>query len=477
MFSRRLIVPFIVAILSSCTAALDAPHPATLAPGGLPARSDGGVVAVGADGAVWVVREGSRTLERWVAGSAAPAVRTELPILPLALRRHPLGGVVALGATGFTVVDASGVAGPVDSGLDATGAERLDYGGGRLTLWTAAGRTTLELVSPAIRGARLLGAGRAAVLARDGEGESLYLVTPEAGAKRLAGPFASVDSFDIAPDGGEIVFSARRGASFDIGLVAAAGSDVRWIGPDPLDERSVRWAPRGNKLAYVIETPGGAVIRSVHIPTGFQVSAPLPLTEVSDLAWDAEAERLALLVTSADAGERVELMRYDGTERREVVPATSRAERPDQLAGVPEALLFPPEGIRYNEKLPLVVWAIQPTPFAWSEARARVQQNRRIGSVVVARGAAARPALWEAIAELPWVDPAQVFLVAPDATGHPGEAVPAAMHLTMVTRELGTPDESERVSIVRSGSGELEEFAVLWLSERLRGYERENDGH
>jgi hypothetical protein len=434
-------------------------------------------VAVGTDGAIWLVREGSRTLERWDAGGSAATLRIDVPVVPLSLRRHAAGGIVLLGPGEIASVGRNGTVGSVEAGLDVRDGERIVYRGGKLILKTEAGEVPLELASSAIRGARLLGAGRAVVLARDGEGESIFVVAPEAEGRRLAGPFASVDSFDIAPDGGEIAFSARRGASFDVGLVAAEGSDVRWIGPDPLDERSVRWAPRGNKIAYVIGTSGGAVIRSVHIPTGFQVSAPLPLTEVRDLAWDPAAERLALLVTSADAGERVESMSYEGTDRRELVPPASRSNRPDQLAGVPGALVFTPPIVRYEEKLPLVVWADGETPFVWHEARAKVEQKRRIGSVVVARGAATRPELWTAIAELPWVDPAHVFLVGSPARERLGEVVPSAFRLTVLTGAgEASRAESERVRVVRSDGGDLEEFAVGWLRERLRGYEREHDG-
>ncbi|HEY0787542.1 MAG TPA: hypothetical protein VGE86_02790, partial [Thermoanaerobaculia bacterium] len=316
--------------------------------------------------------------------------------------------------------------------------------------------------------------GRAVLQVQQAEGASLYAATAaDRSIERIAGPFAAIDSFDVAPDGTEVDFSARRESGFDVGLAAVDGSETRWIGPDPLDERIVHWAPRGNKIAFAIETPAGAIVRSVHIPTGFQVSAPLSMTRIRDLAWDPAAERLALLVTSADASERVETMRFDGTERRTAIEPGARAEAADQLAGVPGAALFNPPAVRYNERLPLVIWETGEGAFAFHEGRARLQQNRRIGSIVVSRGATERPMFWEAIAELAWVDPDRIFVVA-DAFDE--AAIPGDVRATVLTRE-GETARSDRVAIVRSGPGSLEDFAVLWLGERLRGFEREHDGN
>ncbi|HEY0592100.1 MAG TPA: hypothetical protein VGF40_10060, partial [Thermoanaerobaculia bacterium] len=148
-------------------------------------------------------------------------------------------------------------------------------------------------------------------------------------------------------------------------------------------------------------------------------------------------------------------------------------EAADQLAGVPGAALFNPPAVRYNERLPLVIWETGEGAFAFHEGRARLQQNRRIGSIVVSRGATERPMFWEAIAELAWVDPDRIFVVA-DAFDE--AAIPGDVRATVLTRE-GETARSDRVAIVRSGPGSLEDFAVLWLGERLRGFEREHDGN
>ena len=475
MVFRRLIVPFIGAILISCTTAAVPPStPETVSAKAHPIPvTKTGLVAFGADGSLWLVRARSSEVETWAAGAAEASLRQRVPFPPLAMR-SAADDVLTVGTLGSTIVFRDGRTQVEPAVKDIEGEDRLKRNRLGVEFASATGESTSSIEGAlAVTDARLVGSGRAIAMARDREGESLYLAVAGSPATRIAGPFTSIQAFDVSPDATEIAFSADRGAGLDVGLVATEGSPVRWIGPDPLVERSVKWAPRGNKIAYVIETPGGSVVRSVHITTGFQVSTPLPLTVVNDLAWDAAGERLALLLTSADAGERVEVMRYDGTERRVAVAPALRAEAPDQVAGDPEAVLFPPGQVRYNQKVPLVVWVADEGPFAWHDARARLQQNRRMGSVVVARGAASHPALWETIAALPWVDPERVFLVSPDVPVLRG----VGFHVTVLSPGPQIPADPARMTVVGSDSTPLEKFALLWLGDRLREFEREHDGN
>ncbi len=483
MRPHRLFVPFIVAILCSCTTARQVPEAAHAAQG--PASGViGGVppplLTVAGDGAIWLVHTGRTTVERWPRGETEQAsLAVDLPTVSFALRPTADGGVFASGAgvRDSVVLDATGTMTNVGRALDVAGEERVEWRDRSLAFVTATGVTEVSVPNARFSLGRLLSSGGRVVIRVSGDdGDSLLLVTAaDESVRRIAGPFAAIDSFDVAPEGTEVVFSARREPGFDIGLVSTEGGEVRWIGPDPLHERMVRWAPRGNKFAYVLETSAGSVVRSVHVTTGFQVSAPLPLTRVLDLAWEPEAERLALLVTSPEASERVETMRYDGTERQTAVPPAARSEEADQLAGVPGAVVFPPRNVRYNETLPLVIWETKWGPFAFHEDRARLQQNRRVGSVVVSPGTTATRAFWSAVAELAWVDPTKVFVVASDPTGL--EEIPETFQVTVLTAGGDSAGSSERVTIVRSESGSLEDFAVLWLDERLRGFEREHDAN
>lgn len=481
MASRRLFVPFIVAILASCTT----PRPATPpqpAPEIAESALHGGVpqplVTVARDGALWLIRSGGGRVERWPQGATEPSAVVDLPLIAFTLRPAATGGVFVSGNGDSAIIDESGTLRLVGPAMDVAGEERLERRGGSVRFVTPTGQTEVSVADGIIsmKGRLLAPGGRAVVRAERGEGGFLYLVTAaDRSVRPLAGPFASIGAFDVAPEGTEVVFSARRERGFDIGLVPAEGGEVRWIGPDPLDERMVAWAPRGNKFAYVLETPGGVVVRSVHVPTGFQVSAPRSLTRVLDLAWDPTAERIALFVRSADASERVESMRFDGTERRTDIPPALRGETPDQLAGIPGAVVFAPGSVRYGERLPLVIWEDRWAPFAYNEPRAGLQQNRRIGSVVVAPGTAQGPAFWDAIAELAWVDRGRIYLIA-NAPVPEGE-IPDDFQVTQLTATGDPGGSTGRLTVVRSDSGSLEDFAVRWLGERLRGFELEHDGN
>ncbi|HEX3070576.1 MAG TPA: hypothetical protein VHX14_18555, partial [Thermoanaerobaculia bacterium] len=79
------------------------------------------------------------------------------------------------------------------------------------------------------------------------------------GTKGLTPPFSAIDSFDVSLDRKEVVFSARRKDNFDIGLVSIDGSDIHWVPQDPVDETDVQWAPRGNKVSFILHTLTGSI--------------------------------------------------------------------------------------------------------------------------------------------------------------------------------------------------------------------------
>src|SRR5216684_4532871 len=140
------------------------------------------------------------------------------------------------------------------------------------------------------------------------------------GDKTLTPQFVAIDSFDVSLDRKEIVFSAKRKDNFDIGLVSLDGSDIHWVPEDPADEVGPIWAPRGNKVAYVVHGKTGDIVRTVHIPTATQLSVPFPYATVRAIAWDPPAERYFVVLSSPDASERVESVKYDGQAPRIEVP-------------------------------------------------------------------------------------------------------------------------------------------------------------
>ncbi|HEX6639532.1 MAG TPA: hypothetical protein VF215_00390, partial [Thermoanaerobaculia bacterium] len=96
------------------------------------------------------------------------------------------------------------------------------------------------------------------------------------GDKTLAANLGAIDSLDVSESRGEVAFSAKPEKDFDIGLISTDGGDVHWMPRDPADEVAVQWAPRGNKISYVIRGSGGDFVRTLHIPTAFQFAVPFP---------------------------------------------------------------------------------------------------------------------------------------------------------------------------------------------------------
>jgi hypothetical protein len=230
------------------------------------------------------------------------------------------------------------------------------------------------------------------------------------GEKALTAAFLAVDSFDFSEPRGEVVFSARRETGFDIGLVSSDGSPISWVPADPADELSVQWAPRGNKISYVLRASGGDVVRTLHIPTSATLQVPFENATIQALAWDAAAERYAVAYSTPDASERVDVLKYSGAERRTAVAPAVRLDV-DVEPFAPGAILLRPRDLRYDEKLPLVVW--RATDFAWSDARAALLQNARV-AVAVTTGDPSQE-LWSRVEATPWLDTARTFVVGAEA--------------------------------------------------------------
>lgn len=219
------------------------------------------------------------------------------------------------------------------------------------------------------------------------------------GKTALTPRFLAVDSFAVSESRREVVFSARRTASFDVGLVSLDGSDIHWIPEDPADEVGVQWAPKGNKVSYIVRTAAGDVVRTVHIPTSMQVASAFPYATVRSLRWAPDGERYFVVVASPDASERTESMRYDGSERRtEIRPKVNLDVAMEPLGG---GIVVRPTNIHYGERLPLVVW-IAPRLFDWSDARGALLERDRVALAIVTR----QPdeAFWTAVRAVPWID-------------------------------------------------------------------------
>jgi hypothetical protein len=226
------------------------------------------------------------------------------------------------------------------------------------------------------------------------------------GSKALTEAFAAIDSFDVSESRGEVAFSAKRKDNFDIGLVSTDGSPISWVPADPSDEVKVHWAPRGNKIGYVVRTKLGDVVRTVHIPTAASLTVDFPNANIESLTWDAAGDQFALRYSTPDASSRVETMTYAGKQR---TITTKPAEELDVAVEsfAPGAISIRPRDLRYNEKLPLVVW-VEDEPYAWSDARAELMRSARV-AIVITRGFG--DFLWKVADETAWLDASRAFLV------------------------------------------------------------------
>lgn len=222
--------------------------------------------------------------------------------------------------------------------------------------------------------------------------------------------FTAIDSFDYSESRDEVVFSAKTGGgSFDIGLAAGDGSRTNWLPADAADELAVQWAPRGNKVSYVVRAKLGDVVRTLHIPTSLQYVVDFGSTAtIRSLTWDAAAERFSVVYSTLDASERTESIHYNGSARRvDVQPAARIAA--DLVPFGPDAFALRPRDLRYDEKLPVVVWVGD--RFAWSEPRAALMRDARVASIVVTRPPDAD--FWKGLRETAWVDAARVYVIGP----------------------------------------------------------------
>ncbi len=286
------------------------------------------------------------------------------------------------------------------------------------------------------------------------------------GAKGLTPPFAAIDSFDVSLDRKEVVFSARRKDNFDIGLVSMDGSDIHWVPEDPADETGVQWAPRGNKVSFVLHTLTGSIVRTVHIPTATPLSVDFPQTQVAALAWEPKAERYAVVVESPQTSQSLQEMTYAGEKRREVIPPAARLDVSIEPIG--GALVMRPNDLHYGEKIPIVLW-LDRHPFAWSDARAALMRNARVAIAIAPRG---NDTFWDEIAKAAWIDLTRKYVVAPSRQQPSnGATQQPANPATLITADSRIPAGRYRRAgnTVSTPPAVVQSFAAAWIADDLKG--------
>jgi hypothetical protein len=274
------------------------------------------------------------------------------------------------------------------------------------------------------------------------------------GEKQLTDPFRAVDSLDLSEERGEVVFSVKRRDDFELGLVSSDGSPISWIPNDPSDEVDVQWAPRGNKISYVIRAKSGDIVRTLHIPTSFELAVAFPNALVHSVGWDPAAEGYAVAYSTPDASDRVEVMKYDGTGRRMAVSPSARVDA-EVEPFAPGAVVVRPADLLYNEKLPVVVWVSD--TFGWNDARGALMKGARV-AMVVAKGAPDE-ALWSAVDGTPWMDGARVYVVG--GTGSRGVSI---------VGDAAMPDGRYRQArnVVTVAPAVVQSFAAGYIADQLK---------
>lgn len=354
-----------------------------------------------------------RTLRGCSARLAGSPQSIPLPGCPRELRRSGEEALAILDrATIVLRLDASGklIAGdPLEGVVDKIGTVRLVRSEGAFTLED--GSAPISTAASHFESARLLPGRRAFVLySRD---PATLVRVGEDGSKvdLLPDGVREIDSVDVSPDGKEVVVSGRRDKSYDIALVSADGSEAKWVYPDVLDEVNVTWAPRGSKITYAVEAPFGTMLRSVHVPTSWQLAVDFPFARVESIVWEPKAEQFAVVKQGAAERPNVEMISFGGEIRK---PITGSANVPGEVEPLGEGVLIRSDVARYNEKVPLVI-VISEEPFRFREATSRLREAGSAVAILPSRSGGEI----ETLKKSPWVDAGRSFIISrgSEATG------------------------------------------------------------
>ena len=283
------------------------------------------------------------------------------------------------------------------------------------------------------------------------------------GQQPITDSFAAIDSFDYHAARGEVVFSARRDKSFDIGLVASDGSVTNWIPPEPGDEIAVKWAPRGNKVSYIVRGPFGDVVRTFHVPTSFQYAMDFGTATIHELAWDPPAERYAVAYSTLDASDRIEVLHYDGRDRRIALPPSASVAA-DVVPFGAGAFALRPFDMPYGEKLPVVLWVAD--RFDWSDERAALLKNARVAVIVAAK---IDGELWRLLRDTTWLDSSRIYVVEPQASSPVDkEAAPDGALIIVPDATLASGHYRQDGNRVAVAPAAIQSFAAGFIADHLK---------
>lgn len=325
------------------------------------------------------------------------------------------------------------------------------------------GDESSALEAAGVRDLRLTSDGIVLGIESGTNGERIVAIRRE-GRQGVTHEFEAIDSWDIAPRGDELTFSARVNGGYDIGIVSVSGGEINWVAPDPADERNVTWAPRGSKITYTIESVDATLIRSVHVPTSFQLVFELPLTRVKTIAWEPQAERFALVIDSPGVGPRIDWIRYNGEGRESLVDARERVDCNVEsvLWDGGSGVLLGPDDVRYGEAKPTVLWIDREEPFAW---RAEVARLRGEGIPVLVTSPERLGHVVSAFSDLPWVRAPLLYVV--DVTGSAVSEGTELKFATLFTRGERSKNAGGDVELIHGDDVGFEAQAANRILERV----------
>ena len=320
-------------------------------------------------------------------------------------------------------------------------------------------------------------------VAWSGESETLRRLDFASGKSvTLAGPFRKVDSYDVSPDEKEFVIAADAGKGFDVAVGSTSSSALRPVGSEVLPETMVSWAPRGNKITYLLETGDGTIVRTVHVPTAFQVAAAFDGARVEGLAWEPRAERFAVVLSSPSASGHIRTVAYGGEAPTELLaPELSQTAPVERLQeSSRDDLVTAPRAIRYGQRYPVVIWTAVQEPYAWNDARAAVIRNSDVGVIVTPRavGELDQP-FWASVLSYPWVDSRRLFVVAGSVSDQfiaPDDLSAPVTVIVPGSESEGTITAKGAITVrAPSHDGGVEWAAADYIAARLAGDSAEDD--
>lgn len=344
--------------------------------------------------------------------AASGGVATRSVVVPCGTLRRVEDALLLVNDTGSISVPLASFEPRLSSTIDAADRATLERTGSGVV---ARFGDQIRPLPAGIRSPRLLRKSPGVIAIQElSSGERIVRLNPDGEVVELfASPGARVDSFDIEPAEREIVFSAGL-ESYDIGIAPIDGSGYKWVPADPGHEHSVSWAPRGNKITWFIDSQLGTVMRTLHVPTGYQLSVPFTLSRVRAHAWEPKAERVFVIADSSTDSPTIISVRYGGEDRQRLTaPAVRSQTDADILPGQdPPVIVYPPAGIAYGRTYPARVIVTPGGVAGWSSAIPVASNGGTSGVIRVTNESSLKNAsLLEVLRSLSWLDPGRIELV------------------------------------------------------------------